>query len=582
MDRILRLLPFDEAIRARFAADAPDLRRRARLAVAFCALACSGGWGLAGSHFLWFEVPARQVLAPLLAGTLALALPLLLLRTRSVALTGHLVSGCWVVAVGWGMWLRGGLDSPPIYAQVAVPFIALVVLDRRAAAQWGIVVLAELGVYAALLAAGVILPDLMPASHRLQSNVVASGLFGVLVLAMGFSMEWLREEANAELAVAIDRKSRAERETGMLRADRLASVGQLVASLAHEINNPLSYLIGNLDYLRLELPPGEHAAAVADALDGASRVKTIVQDLKTFARSDDEQLVPVDLRSVVASSLRMAAGEMRHRAEVQTELGDCPKVLGTSTRLGQVLINLVVNAAQAMPEEAHRPNRIQVSLDTTESGQARLCVRDNGVGIPEELLARVTEPFFTTKPIGVGTGLGLSVCDNLVRKLGGVMTIESKQGQGTVVTITLPPAPPIALAAPAPLLPPGPLGTPLRILVIDDEQAALRSLERSLRGHQVVCAGGGREGLEVLSRDAAFDLILCDLMMPELNGVDVAEALRRGEPRVDARLVLITAGAITERTREFLAASRYDLLPKPIDVAALLRLVQATPRRRVA
>jgi len=284
---------------------------------------------------------------------------------------------------------------------------------------------------------------------------------------------------------------------------------------------------------------------------------------------------------VVASSLRMAAGELRHRTEVQTALGDCPKVLGTTTRLGQVLINLVVNAAQAMPEDARRANLITVSLDTTAAGHARLSVRDNGVGIPEELLARVTEPFFTTKPIGVGTGLGLSVCDNLVRKLGGVMAIESKVGLGTVVMITLPPAPP--LAQPAEVVPVrGPLGTPLRILAIDDEAASLRSLERSLRGHQVVCVGSGREALALLARDPAFDLILCDLMMPDLNGVDVAEALRLRVPRLEARLVLITAGAITERTREFLASSRHDLLPKPIDVAALLRLVQATPRRRVA
>jgi signal transduction histidine kinase/CheY-like chemotaxis protein len=581
MDRILRLLPYDDAVRARFA-DAPlDLRRRARLVAAFCVLACTGGWTLAGSHLFFFEIPAPLTLAPFLAGTVAVVLPLLLLRTRSVPLVGHLVAACWVVAVGWGMWLRGGLATPPVYAQVAVPFIALVLLDRRAGWIWGAVVLAELGVYAALLLRGVTLPDLMAERFRLPSNLVASSLFGTLVLAMGAAMEWLREEANAELAVALDKKSRAEREAGMLRADRLASVGQLVASLAHEINNPLSYLLGNLAWLQGELAPGEQAAALEDALDGAQRVKTIVQDLKTFSRSDDEQLVPVDLRAVVASSLRMAAGELRHRAEVQTELGDCPKVLGTTTRLGQVLINLVVNAAQAMPEVSGRPNLITVSLGTTARGEARLSVRDNGVGIPEEILARVTEPFFTTKPIGVGTGLGLSVCDNLVRKLGGVMAIESKAGAGTLVTITLPPAPPAAEVAGA-LLPAGPQGTALRILVVDDEQASLRALERSLRGHEVVCAGGGREALDLLARDTAFDLILCDLMMPELNGVDVAEALRRRTPRLEARLVLITAGAITERTRDFLTNSRLEVLPKPIDVDALLRLVQDTPRLRVA
>jgi CheY-like chemotaxis protein len=278
----------------------------------------------------------------------------------------------------------------------------------------------------------------------------------------------------------------------------------------------------------------------------------------------------------------MAAGELRHRAEVRTALGACPKVLGSSTRLGQVLINLVVNAAQAMPEAASRPNLITLSLDTGPGGEARLSVRDNGVGIPAELLARVTEPFFTTKPVGVGTGLGLSVCDNLVRKLGGVMTIESEAGVGTVVVVSLPPAPPPAAPLVTALPPPGAAGAALRILVIDDEAASLRALERSLRGHQVVCAGGGREALDLLARDPEFDLVLCDLMMPERSGVDVAEALQRRVPRLEARLVLITAGAITGRTRDFLTSSRLAVLPKPIDVAALLRLVQETPRRRVA
>jgi signal transduction histidine kinase len=580
MDRILRLLPFDAAVRSRFAADSPEVRRRARLVAAFCALACSGGFGLAASHYLLFEIPFVLVLPPLLAGLVAIALPALLLRTASVRLCGHLVGACWLVACGWGMWLRGGLASPPLYAQAAVPFIALVVLDSGAAALWGAVVLSELLGYGVLLFLGVRLPDRMPPAYDLASNVVASSLFGILVMAMGFAMEWLRGEANQELAVALERKVKAEREAAILRADRLASMGQLVASLAHEINNPLSYLMGNLDFLSREVAPGEQLAAVRDALEGASRVKTIVQDLKTFARSDDERLAPVDLRTVVASSLRMAAGEIRHRAEVQTALADCPEVLGTATRLGQVVINLIVNAAQAMPEG--RRGLIRVALDRTAAGEARLRVIDDGAGIPEEILPRVTEPFFTTKPVGVGTGLGLSVCDNLVRKMGGAMVIESRAGEGTSVTITLPPAAPQPGAQEREREQPGPLGAALRILVIDDEPAALRSLERSLRGHTVVCASGGREALELLARDPAFDLILCDLMMPGQSGVEVAEALRRGEPKVEARLVLITAGAITERTRAFLERTSLDLLPKPIDVAALLQLVSSTPRRRAA
>ncbi|MCX5742220.1 MAG: hybrid sensor histidine kinase/response regulator [Proteobacteria bacterium] len=485
---------------------------------------------------------------------------------------GHLVAACWLVACGWGMNLRGGLHAGPLYTQVAVPFIALVVLDRRAAWQWTLIVGAELAIYAGLLAAGVELTDRMPPAYGLASNLVASGLFSVLVLAMGAAMEWLREEAEAELEVAIDRRAKAEREAGMLRADRLAAIGQLVASLAHEVNNPLSYLLNNLEYLDGELTDPEHHNALADALEGATRVKAIVGDLKTFSRDDDERLVAVDLPEVIASSLRMVAGELRHRAVVRTELGPAPRVLGTRTRIGQILINLIVNAGQATDER--RDNVITISLEATPTG-ARVSVRDTGVGIPDELLARVRDPFFTTKSIGVGTGLGLSVCENLVTKLGGVLTLVSEVGVGTVVTFTLQaasPELPVITTLPIPVV-----TERLRILVIDDEPAARRALERALRDHEVVTAAGGRAALTMLADDAAFDLILCDVMMPDVDGVDVAEALTtRG---LDARLVLITAGAITERTRAFLAASRCPILSKPLDVATLLRQVATTPRR---
>jgi signal transduction histidine kinase/ActR/RegA family two-component response regulator len=579
LEWLLKSLPYDAALRGRFANDPPDLRRRARLVAAFGVLACTGGWSLAFSHYFLFDIPLPRVVAPFLAGTLALVAPLLLLLTRSLRACAHLVAGCWLVAVGWGMWLRGGLASPPLMSQIAVPFIALAILDRRAGVLWSLVVLAEVLAYAALLAAGVHLPDLMPEAHRLTSNVVAASLFGTLMLAMGMAMEWLRLEAEQELEVAVDRKARAEREAGMLRADRLAAVGQLVASLAHEINNPLSYLMGNLAYLERELPQEDHRGAVMDALDGARRVKTIVQDLRTFAREDDEHLVPLDLLDVVNASLRMVAGEARHRATVATEFSPCPRILGTPTRVGQVAINLLVNAVQASASDG-RPNVITVSLDTTATGDARLRVRDTGVGIPADVLGRVTEPFFTTKPVGEGSGLGLSICSTLITRLGGTLDIQSTSGEGTCVTVTLPPAPPGDASVPVtPSAEVAPTAA-LRILAIDDEAAVLRALERALPHHQVVCAQGGRAALQILATDKAFDLVLCDVMMPDLNGADVADALRRDAPDLEPRLVLITAGATTERARAFLSANRYPVLPKPLDLAELTRVVAAAQPRR--
>ncbi len=575
MADVLQLNPFDRSVARLFA---PELRRRARLVAAFSLLGFTGGLSLAASHFFFFRIAPWQCLPPLTAGLVAGSVPLLLLRRRMLRAAGHVIAACWLVACGWGVYLRGGLASPPVMCQVAMPFIAIVLIDRRAAVQWFLIVCAELAAYPALGALGVVVPNRMPSEYFVLSNVVAAALFGTLVLAMAFALEWLREAAQAELAEAQGQKLEAEREAQLLRADRLASVGQLAASMAHEINNPLSYVIGNLEFLAASAPEGEAREAFRDALDGAARVRTIVQDLKTFARADEEQLAAVDLDRVVASSLRMVAGQVRHRAALRTELSECPQVLASEVRLGQIVVNLVVNSAQAIPDDGRRDHEIVVAVRTDEKGRAELSVRDTGAGIPADVLPRVTEPFFTTKPVGVGTGLGLAVCSNLVKRLGGELRIESVVGQGTKVTIALPPATSAAESAGAAELPSMTSGERLRFLLIDDDPAVLRALDRMLRGHDVTLAHGGREALAIVERRRDFDLVLCDVMMPEITGVEVARALAERAPELARRLIFITGGVTTERAQAFLGAARHRVLQKPVELSALRSLCRETAR----
>ncbi len=426
----------------RFADASPDLRRRARLVAAFALLALVGGTTLSVSHLLWFGIPPEHVVAPLVAGLISvIALPVLL-RTRSIPLAGHLVAAAWFIAVGWGIYLRGGLASPPVMCQVATPLIAVAIAGRHAGLIWGTIVLTQLVVM------GVVpLPDLMPVGFRVMSNILTASLFGSLLLAMALAQEWLRQTAQEELAASERQKLAAEREAQILRENRLASVGQLAAGVAHEINNPLSYVLGNLEHLDHVIEDAEAREAVRDALDGANRVRTIVRDLKTYSRDDDEVLVPVDLEHVLGSALRMVSGEVKAVARLRTEIGPCPAVLASETRLGQIVINLVVNAAHAFG--GRNPfQEIVVALREDASGDAILEVRDNGPGMSPDVLARVTEPFFTTKPVGVGTGLGLPVCENLVHRFRGRMTITSQLGAGTTVSIVLPRA---AATAPAPV-----------------------------------------------------------------------------------------------------------------------------------
>ncbi len=229
-------------------------------------------------------------------------------------------------------------------------------------------------------------------------------------------------------------------------SDRLASVGTLAAGVAHELNNPLAYISANLGYLAEVLPRvggnarliDEMIQAVVEAREGSERMRDIVRDMKTFSRPDEDQRSPVDLRRVAESALRLAGADIRHRATLVKDLGEVPLVTGNEGRLGQVCINLLVNAAQALPADRFEQNRISISTLTDQEGRAVLEVRDTGSGIAPENLARIFDPFFTTKPVGLGTGLGLSICHTLITAHGGHIEVKSKLGQGTLFRVVLP------------------------------------------------------------------------------------------------------------------------------------------------
>ncbi|WNG32403.1 HAMP domain-containing protein [Archangium violaceum] len=233
----------------------------------------------------------------------------------------------------------------------------------------------------------------------------------------------------------------------LLFADRLASVGRLAAGVGHEINNPLAYILSNLRYVQQELgdangPPSEEArqemlAALSEASEGAERVRLIVQDLKALSRPDDVALGPVDLAAVVRGSAKMARHELRDRANLVEECSGVPLVKANAARLGQVFLNLFINAAHAIEPGRAAENEIRVLARVSTPGKVTVEVRDTGSGISPEHLRRIFDPFFTTKPIGVGTGLGLSVCHQIITALGGDIRVESEQGRGTSFFITL-------------------------------------------------------------------------------------------------------------------------------------------------
>jgi PAS domain S-box-containing protein len=365
-------------------------------------------------------------------------------------------------------------------------------------------------------------------------------------------------------------------------ADRMASVGTLAAGVAHEINNPLAYVLANVDYALAELGGAEHDAAevrraLGEARDGAVRVREIVRDLKAFSRGRDEERERVDVRRVLQSAVALAQNEIRHRARLSMELLDVPPVLGSEHRLGQVFLNLLINAAQAIPEGAADANLVNAVTSVGDDGRVAVEITDTGVGIPEEILPRIFDPFFTTKPVGVGTGLGLSIVHGIVSGLGGEIRVRSEPGQGSIFTVLLPPAPPEApAAAPAPGPPARDLpGGTADVLVVDDEPLVGRAVSRILSPpHRVTLVAGGAEALARLS-DGRYDVVLCDLMMPGMSGMDLYDRLERTRPEVARRVVFLTGGAFTDAAREFLARVPNARLEKPFEPAVLRAAVAA-------
>ena len=380
-----------------------------------------------------------------------------------------------------------------------------------------------------------------------------------------------------ELVVIQDVTQQSLLQAKLRLAERLTSLGTMAAGVAHEINNPLSFVLANLNVVKNELAtfpplPGvdlvDLRAAVSEALEGAERVRQIVLGLKPFARVDEHQRGQCDIARIVEASLKMAKNELRHRARIVKDLKPVAPVFANEARLGEVFLNLLMNAAQSIPDGHAAENLVTVAL-REEKGQVVIVVSDTGCGIPAEVLPRIFDPFFSTKQIGAGTGLGLFISQGIVQDAGGVISVVSAPGRGSTFEVRLP----VALG-----MYEGTATTPLparrraRLLLVDDEPSILRSLQRLLgKAHDLTLAHSGREALALLSAGLEYDLVLCDLMMPEVSGIDVWEQLTAPQRQI---FVFMTGGTFTERAERFLASAKPPVLEKPFTATTLEGLLQ--------
>jgi two-component system NtrC family sensor kinase len=407
----------------------------------------------------------------------------------------------------------------------------------------------------------------------------------VLAEVQSMPLEW--EGTPAILGFARDVTTRKEMEQRLAQSERLAALGTLLAGIAHEMNNPLSYTLLGIEQAleglaHLGVPP-EATAKLREALDsahnGATRVAAVVGQLRASSRADAGERGPVELRRVLEAALRVTQNEIHHRARLVTDLSDVPPLLGSEQRLEQVCLNLLVNAVQALPD-GRAENEIRVSLRPSAAGEAIIEVSDNGLGIPEDVRSRIFDPFFTTKPVGLGLGLGLSICHGIVTAHGGTITVESSLGHGTTFRVVIPIQADTMQAAGSSTgtgskggggeAPP----RRRRVLVIDDEPALASMIRRVLdKQCDVEVANDAREGLARLAEGADYDVILCDLMMPDMTGMDLFAEIARRRPGIERKFVFMTGGAFTPRATEFLAQIKNRRLEKPFETAVLKAIV---------
>jgi PAS domain S-box-containing protein len=388
----------------------------------------------------------------------------------------------------------------------------------------------------------------------------------------------------AVVGIGRDVSERKELTARMMKMDRMITIGTLAAGVGHEINNPLTVVIENvrfaierLEQMRNVVGVGEVLESLEEARQGARRVGLVTRDLKTFSHTDETGRETILIEDLVDSATSLVWNELRHRAKLVKDMEPGLHVSANRALLGQVFLNLLLNAAHAIEEGRADHNSIRIR-SWQRDDHVLVEFTDTGTGIPPVVRDRIFEPFYTTKPIGQGTGLGLSICREIVEAHGGEVLLQSEMERGSTFTVVLP----LAEAAEQADAEPQPVDEvdealgKARILVVDDEPMICSLVSRALgKEHEVVALTEAHRAVELFKGGDRFDIIFCDLMMPDMTGMDLHAAVEQISPAQADRIVFLTGGAFTPRAREFLDSVDNRRMDKPFDVRALKRLVEA-------
>ena len=368
----------------------------------------------------------------------------------------------------------------------------------------------------------------------------------------------------------------------LIQSEKMSAIGQLVSGVAHELNNPLAGISAFAQLLLAEkrFPPDQRTAAET-IYSEARRASRIVQNLLTFARQHKAEKGPAAINQVLDDTLELRGYELRVRGiDVRREYDEAlPDTMGDGHQLQQVFLNLITNAEQAMERAEGRHHRLTVR--TRRSGDAiRIEIEDTGSGVPANLLERIFNPFFTTKPTGHGTGLGLSISLGIVREHEGRIWAENAPQGGARFVVELPVIAPRASGEFPAALAAHPVGDSLHILVVDDEASVRVALQRYLaaRGHDVETTASGQDALGLL-RASEYDAVIVDMRMPDLSGEQLFEELRSADREHADRVIFTTGDLVSEQMRRFLDGSGRPCVPKPFEFSSFDQVLPAARRR---
>src|SRR5256714_12887391 len=387
-------------------------------------------------------------------------------------------------------------------------------------------------------------------------------------------------EPGSAVLVFEDQTDRRRLQEQLIQSEKMSAIGQLIAGVAHDLNNPLASVVGFSDFLAESGVPPSLEEPLQVIRQEAERAATIVKNLLSFARSQEGERARQPIKQLLDSTLVLLRNQLmadKVEATLDVEAG-LPEVEVNANQIKQVFLNLVNNACQAITSDAPS-GRIWITVKRVHDVIA-VSVTDSGPGIPDDVAARVFEPFFTTKPEGEGTGLGLSICQGILKEHGGRITLESRPGSGATFTVELPVGVPAVRPEPAPT--PRGESKPLHILVVDDEPHILHYMRATLEswGHTVEVASDGAYALE-RALAGPFDVIICDLRMPHLSGRDMYMKLVRQDPRVAEHIIFATGDTVRGDTLQFLDGLGRPYLHKPFTLAELRAVLGHAARQPV-